>query len=408
MPKRILEKTALEVSRLREEGAHAVGGVIGLYLQIIGGSRVWVYRYTHQGSRRRMGLGSYPAVGLAAAREAARAALNLRNGGIDPLQARAEVRESARLAVARQMPFAQAADLFITEHEASWKNIKHGQQWRNTLEKYAFPICGQLNVADIDQSHVLKVLAPIWHTKTETASRVRGRIEQIMDWSTAHGHRSGSNPARWRGQLEHILADPKKIAPVQHHPAVPFADLPAVYQRICGVKGESARALQMLILTATRSSELRGMRWGELDLSTGIWQLPAARMKMDRTHRVPLPRQAVALLRLRKPGAPDDLVFASNRGGMLSDMALTAVMRRHHPEAVPHGFRSTFRDWAGECTQHHRDAIELCLAHSIDTKTEAAYRRGDMLEKRTVIMQEWADYAAPEQMIFTDRRRDGF
>ncbi|QMV74990.1 integrase arm-type DNA-binding domain-containing protein [Comamonas piscis] len=398
MPKRILEKTALEVSRLREEGAYAVGGVSGLYLQIVAGSRVWVYRYMHHGMRRRMGLGSYPAVTLAAARESARAAMGLRDSGTDPLHARAAEREAARLAAAQKMPFAQAAELFIREHESTWRNLKHAQQWRNTLDTYAFPVLGQVNVGDVEQQHVLRALAPIWKTKTETATRLRGRIEQILDWSTAHGHRTGPNPARWRGQLQHILADPNKVAPVQHHPAVAYADLPGFYQRLCSIKGESARALQLLILTAARSGEVRGMRWGEFDKATGIWLVPADRMKSKRPHRVPLPAQALALLEQQEAGDSDDYVFKSNRAGMLSDMALTALMRRHYPSAVPHGFRSTFRDWAGECTHHPRDAIELCLAHSIDTKTEAAYRRGDMLEKRTVIMQEWADYAAPAQL----------
>ncbi|MFG5777684.1 tyrosine-type recombinase/integrase [Comamonas sp. J-3] len=399
MPKRILEKTALEVSRLREEGVHAVGGVSGLYLQIIGGSRVWVYRYVHHGSRRRMGLGSYPAVSLAAAREAARAALGVRDSGADPLQARAAEREAARQAAAKQMPFATAAETFIKEHESTWRNVKHVQQWRNTLETYAFPILGQLNVGEIEQHHVLRVLAPIWKTKTETAVRLRGRIEQILDWSTAFGHRTGPNPARWRGQLQHILANPDKLAPVKHHPAVPYVELPAFYQRLPAIKGESARALQFLILTTSRSGEVRGMRWGEVDMQLGVWVVPAERMKSKRPHRVPLSTQAMALLQAQKPGQLDDYVFISNRGGMLSDMALTLLMRRHHTGAVPHGFRSTFRDWAGECTHHARDAIELCLAHAIDTKTEAAYRRGDMLDKRAMILQEWADYAAPAQLI---------
>lgn len=399
MPKRILEKTALEVSRLREEGAHAVGGVSGLYLQVIGGSRVWVYRYVHHGSRRRMGLGSYPAVSLAAARDAARAAMVLRDGGNDPLQARAAAREAARQEAAQQMRFDTAADLFIKEHETTWRNLKHVQQWRNTLETYAFPVLGAMNVGEIEQSHVLRVLAPIWKTKTETAVRVRGRIEQIMDWSTAHGHRSGPNPARWRGQLQHILANPDKVAPVQHHPAVPYGELPAFYQALAAVKGESSRALRFLILTASRSGEVRGMRWGELDSTTGVWSVPPDRMKSKKLHRVPLSTQALQLLQTQPRGDDDDYVFVSNRGGMLSDMAFTATMRRHYPSAVPHGFRSTFRDWAGETTRHARDAVELCLAHAVDTKTEAAYRRGDMLDKRAVIMQEWADYAAPAQLV---------
>lgn len=393
MPKRILEKTALEVSRLRQDGAYAVGGVSGLYLQVIGGSRVWVLRYVHMRQRRRMGLGSYPMVGLAEAREAARVALKQRSAGGDPIELRRAEREAARLAAAQRLEFDKAAAAFISEHESTWRSAKHAQQWRNTLATYVSPKFGQVPVSEIDQSHVLRALAPIWKTKTETATRVRGRIEQILDWATAHGHRSGPNPARWRGQLEHILADPGKVAPVKHHDAVPFARLPAVYQQIAAVQGQSARALRFLILTAARSGEVRGMVWSEVDLDAALWTVPAGRMKAGKEHRVPLSKQAVALLRAQPREEDVEYVFPSNRKGPLSDMALTAVMRRHKIGAVPHGFRSTFRDWAGETTSHPRDAVELCLAHAIDTKTEAAYRRADMLEKRTTIMQTWADYA---------------
>jgi integrase len=392
MPKRILEKTALEVSRLRTDGVYSVGGAPGLHLQIIGGSRVWVFRYRFMHQRRRMGLGSYPSVSLAAAREAARQAIGLRDAGIDPLKARADEREAARLAIAKRLEFDQAAESFIKEHESTWRSLKHVQQWRNTLATYASPHFGTVPVSDIDQAMVLRALSPIWKTKTETASRLRGHIEQVLDWATAHGHRSGTNPARWRGQLEHILADPDKVAPVKHHEAVPFAQLPAVYQQIASVQGQSALALRFLILTAARSGEVRGMLWSEVDLKAALWIIPAARMKAGKEHRVPLSRQAVALLKGQTRVEHVEHVFPSNRKGPLSDMALTAVMRRHKLGAVPHGFRSTFRDWAGEMTHHQRDAVELCLAHSIDTKTEAAYRRADMLEKRAVIMQEWANY----------------
>lgn len=395
MPKRILEKTALEVSRLRTEGSHAVGGVSGLYLRIEGGSRSWVFRYVHLGHRRRMGLGSYPLVSLAEAREAARDALKVRNAGTDPLIARQAAREAARRAHAQRLEFDKAAEAFIREHESTWRNLKHVQQWRNTLATYASPHFGTVPVSDIDQTMVLRALSPIWKTKTETASRLRGRIEQILDWATAHGHRSGPNPARWRGQLEHILADPDKVAPVKHHPAVPFARLPDVYQQIAAVHGQTARALCFLILTAARSGEVRGMVWDEVDLDAGLWVIPKERMKSKKEHRVPLPRQALVLLRAQPREDLVEYVFPSNRKGPLSDMAFTALMRRHDLGAVPHGFRSTFRDWAGEMTHHPRDAVELCLAHTIDTKTEAAYRRADMLEKRAVIMQEWANYAAP-------------
>lgn len=344
-----------------------------------------------------MGLGSFPAVGLAEAREAARAAVKLRNAGTDPIEARRDAQEAARRAAAHRMEFDKAAAAYIKEHEDTWRSAKHAQQWRNTLNTYASPVFGRVAVSEIDQAHVLRVLAPIWKTKTETATRVRSRIELVLDWATAHGHRAGPNPARWRGQLEHILADPGKVAPVRHHAAVPFVLLPSVYQQIAAIPGQSSRALLFLILTAARSGEVRGMVWDEVDMATGVWSIPAPRMKAGRPHRVPLSRQALELLRLqpRLPGV--EHVFPSNRKGPLSDMALTALMRRHELNAVPHGFRSTFRDWGGETTHHPRDALELCLAHAIDTDTEAAYRHGDMLEKRAPIMQEWADYAAPDQ-----------
>ncbi|WP_313073232.1 phage integrase central domain-containing protein [Melaminivora sp.] len=394
MPKRILEMTALEVSRLKAEGAYSVGGAVGLHLQVIGGSRVWVYRYVFMRQRRRMGLGSYPTVSLSAAREAARAARALRDSGIDPIKDRQDRREAARLAAAALIRFDDAADAYIREHESTWRNAKHAQQWRNTLSMYAHPKIGSVYVSDIDAQHVLRVISPIWKTKTETASRVRGRIEQILDWATAHGHRTGPNPARWRGQLEYILANPKKLAPVQHLAAVPLADLPTAYATIAAAYGQSSRALRFLILTAARSGEVRGMLWSEVDLEASLWTVPADRMKAKKDHRVPLSRQALALLRSLPREAHVEHVFPSTRKGPLSDMALTTLMRRHKLGAVPHGFRSTFRDWAGEMTHHPRDAVELCLAHTIDTKTEAAYRRGDMLDKRAVIMQEWADYAA--------------
>lgn len=395
MPKRILEKTALEISRLRTEGSYAVGGVSGLYLRIDGGSRSWVFRYVHLGHRRRMGLGSYPLVSLADAREAARDALRVRNSGTDPLIARQAAREAARRAHAQRLEFDKAAEAFIREHESTWRNVKHVQQWRNTLATYASPHFGTVPVSDIDQAMVLRALSPIWKKKTETASRLRGRIEQILDWATAHGHRCGPNPARWRGQLEHILTDPDKVAPVKHHPAVPFARLPTVYQQIAAVHGQTARALCFLILTAARSGEVRGMVWDEVDLDAGLWIVPADRMKAKKEHRVPLSRQALELLRTQPREPLVEHVFPSNRKGPLSDMAFTALMRRHDLRAVPHGFRSTFRDWAGEMTHHPRDAVELCLAHTIDTKTEAAYRRADMLAKRATIMQDWADYTTP-------------
>lgn len=261
------------------EGSHAVGGVSGLYLQIIGGSRVWMFRYLFMRHRRKMGLGSYPAVTLTAAREAARAALALRDSGIDPLVDRANKREAGRLALAQRLEFNEAAEAFIREHETTW---------RNTLATYVAPKFGTVPVPDIDQAMVLRALTPIWKTKTETATRLRGRIEQVLDWATAPGHRTGPNPARWRGQLEHILADPNKVAPVKHHAAVPFAQLPGLYLRLAAIDGQSARALRFLILTAARSGEVRGMVWDEVDIDAALWTVPADRMKAGKDHRAAL------------------------------------------------------------------------------------------------------------------------
>jgi len=280
--------TALEVSRLKTDGAHAVGGASGLYLQIIGGSRVWVYRYVFMRQRRRMGLGSYPSVGLSAARDAARVARALRDAGTDPIRARQDEREAARVATAMQIEFKDAAETFIREHESTWRNAKHAQQWRNTLAMYAYPKIGLVYVSDIDAQHVLRVISPIWKTKTEPASRVRGCIQQVLDWATAHGHRKDADPARWRGQLEYILANPKKIAPVRHLAAIPFTSMRTVYLTISAVQGQSARALRFLILTAARSGEVRGMLWSEVDRKACIWTIPASRMKAKRDHRVPL------------------------------------------------------------------------------------------------------------------------
>ena len=386
--------TVMEITRLREDGDYSVGGAAGLYLQIIGESRIWMCRYTFLNRRQRIGLGSFPTLSLSAARDAARAVGTLVQSGTDPKTARAEEREALRKASEKKMTFKMAGELFIKEHEPKWKNLKHIDQWRNTLRDYAYPFIGKIPVDEIEQSDVLKVITPIWTTKTETASRMRGRIEQVLDWATAHSYRTGSNPARWRGQLQYVLPDPNKIAPVVHHPAVPYIDLPDVYKQLGTIKGQAARALLFTILTAGRSSEVREMTWAEVDLDRAVWIIPPERMKSAREHRVVLSTHAVQFLKAitgRKDGP--DRVFPSPRGVTLSDNTLSKLMRDHKMDGVPHGFRSTFRDWAGELTYHPKDAIELCIAHVIDDETEAAYRRGDMIRKRVRIMQEWCDYA---------------
>lgn len=375
-----------------------MGGIPGLYLQVVGGSRSWILRYVVGDRRRRMGLGSFPAVTLAQAREKARAARAEIDQGADPIEQRDKAHLTAAATRARALTFRRASERFMDMREAEWRNTKHRQQWVNTLETYAWPTLGDVDVAAIDHHKVVAVLQPIWREKTSTASRLRGRIEQVLDWATANGHRKGENPARWRGHLDQLLPRPSKISKVSHHEAVAIADAPAVVALIAAAEGMGAEALLLQVLTAARSGEIRGAPWNEFDLEARIWAIPAERMKGGRPHRVPLSVQAVALLQRIPRFVGADLVFPSRRNTPLSDMTLTAVMRRMKLEAVPHGFRSTFRDWAAEFTHHPRDVVEMALAHAIGSKVEAAYRRGDMLAKRVALMQEWADFCLPRPL----------
>lgn len=393
MPKIAKELRALEVSRLSQPGNHAVGGVAGLYLYVTpGGARSWVLRATIGGKRRHMGLGPYPSVSLAQAREKARQAREEIASGVDPITERQKARSQLLAQQATAITFAEAAHAYIAAHEAGWKNPKHRAQWSSTLQTYAFPFIGDMLVGDVEQAHVLQVLEPIWTTKTETASRIRGRIESVLDWAAVRGHRSGDNPARWKGRLDKLLVAPSKIQKTRHHRALPIDDMPSFMQALRERNGISARALEFVIFTAARSGEVRGATWDEIDLDKAVWVIPGERMKAGAEHRVPLSRQAMELLQNlpRVEGCP--YVFPSTRSGMLSDMALSAVMRRMEVDAVPHGFRSTFRDWAGEKTNYPREIAEQALAHTIANKVEAAYRRGDALEKRRAMMADWADF----------------
>lgn len=392
MAKIAKELTAMAVSRLKDDGAYAVGGVPGLQLQILGASRVWVLRFVLHDKRRRMGLGSYPAVSLAEAREQARLARSQIRAGIDPIEQRSSARETVVAAAAKSLTFAQAAEKFIAAHEDGWSNAKHRLQWVSTLGTYANPVIGQLPVAAIEQRHILQILDPIWRTKTETASRLRGRIEQVLNWAKVQGLREGPNPARWRDHLDLLLPAPEKVSPVKHLAAVPLSEARQVWQSISDSGGMGALALQLQILTAGRSGEARGARWSELDLVNAVWVIPKERMKAKREHRIPLPRQAVELLQQQPRIDDSDLVFPSSRNTPLSDMTLTAVMRRLKRSEVPHGWRSTFRDWVGDCTEYPSELAEIALAHAVGSKVEQAYRRGDMLEKRRSMMQEWADF----------------
>lgn len=398
MPKRL--RPALSTVRQIEalpEGMHSEGTVPGLYLQATTGGRSWVLRAKVGDRRREIGLGGFPAVSLARAREKARELRDQINAGRDPVQERQSARSAMKAAQAAQRTFRQCALAYIAAHEAGWRNAKHAQQWRNTLDQHAYPVIGDLYVRDIDLPHVMDVLRPIWTTTNETASRLRGRIEAILDWATVHKYREGLNPARWKGHLDKLLPKPSKVAKVDHHKALPVGEVGAFMQRLRQTGGMGALALEFAILTAARSGEVRGATLAEIDRAAKVWTIPADRMKAGKEHRVPLSDaamdvidRAAALPRL----AGTDLLFPAPRGGQLSDMTLTAAMRRMEVDAVPHGFRSTFRDWVAERTSYPHDVAEMALAHAIGNKVEAAYRRGDLFEKRRRMMDDWAAFIA--------------
>lgn len=380
------------------DGWHADGG--NLYLFVRGSSRTWVFRFVApDGRRRNMGLGSQHSVTLAEARKQAailREQIKHPTSPADPLAARRESRLAQKLAARKHMTFKACADAYIEAHRAEWKNPKHAQQWENTLTKYAYPVFGDLPVAEVDEALVLKVLMPIWETKTETATRLRGRIEAVLDWATFSKFRQGDNPARWKGHLENPLAKPNKAAKVKHHAALPYQQIGAFMAELRTREGIGARALEFVILTAARSGEVRGATWDEIDMANRVWVIPAERMKMKREHRVPLSDAAIALLQGVDRIEGEVMVFPSSKPGRpMSDMTLSAVLRRmERGDMTVHGFRSTFRDWVAESTRYPGDMAEMALAHSISDKVEAAYRRGDMLKKRFQMMNDWARYCA--------------
>lgn len=345
-----------------------------------------------------MGLGSFPAVSLAEARERARTAREAIRGNTDPIEDARRARSVLRAQSAKAMTFKAAAAAYIAAHGAGWRNAKHAQQWSSTLETYAYPVIGDLSVEHVEASHVLKILEPIWTTKIETASRLRGRIETVLDWAAARGYRKGDNPARWRGHLEMLLAKPgqlRRVKPIKHHRAIPVSEIGTFIHKLRSVEGIGARALEFVTLTACRSGEARGAKWSEIDIEQHVWVIPADRMKAGAEHRVPLSDRAVDLLKALPRMAGTDLVFPAPRGGgVLSDMTLAQIMRRMEADGVPHGMRSTFRDWAAERTNYPREIAEAALAHTIQNKAERAYLRSDVFKKRARMMQDWANFIA--------------
>ena len=397
MPRVATALSALEVGRLTDApGLHFVGVVPGLMLQVgTTGAASWVLRATVGGKRRDIGLGSYPGVTLAGAYEAARDARKKIKDGIDPVAERQANRSKLIAAQIAQMPFTEAAGKYIEAHEAGWKSSKSAAQWTSSLTMYAYPIIGKIGVADIEMAHVLRVLEPIWTVKTETASRIRGRIESILDWATVRGYRKGENPARWKGHLEHLLAARADVQEVKHHAALPFPEIGSFMVELRKSQGMGARALEFAILTACRSGEARGATWSEIDLETGSWEIPVERMKAKRAHRVPLSAAALELLNALPRIAGTDLVFPSAKNTPLSDMTLTGVLKRMgRRDITAHGFRSSFRDWAGETTAYDRQSIEHALAHQLPDKAEASYARGSQYDKRRRLMEEWARFCS--------------
>lgn len=387
------DRTVSKLSKL--PGMHAVGLPPGLYLCVSGGARSWILRYSLHGKRRDFGLGSFTVLSLAEARDKASVARKLIAEGTDPIEAKKDRIAIAARAKTMRMTFDEAAYKYLDAHGDSWKNPKHRQQWKNTLDTYASPVIGKMNISAVDTALVLKILEPIWKTKNETASRLRGRIESVLDWAKVHGYREGENPARWKGHLDKLLPKPSRVQTVVHHAALPFSEISVFMEQLRQQGGIAALALEFTVLTACRSGEVRGATWDEIDLAAQTWTIPEARMKAGKEHRVPLTDAALAILQKVKDYSIGDRVFPGQKeGSPLSDMALTAVLRRMGQTVTAHGFRSSFRDWAGESTAYPREVIEHALAHQLADKAEAAYARGTLFDKRRRLMDDWARYCA--------------
>lgn len=385
--------SARTIARLCEPGHHSDGN--GLYLHVAQSTKKsWYFRFKIAGRAREMVLGSLDTLDLVRARAKACECRQLVLDGKDPLEERRASKAAAALEQARQITFNECAASYIAAHRTSWRNPKHVIQWENTIATYASPVIGHLEVASVDAALVVKVLGPIWKSKTNTAALLRGRIEAILDWAKGQTFRDGDNPARWSGHLENLLPNPRKVTPVQHSPALPWTEISTFLKALAAREGLAARATEFAILTACRTGEVRGATWDEIDIDRKLWTIPAERMKAGREHRVPLSSAAVALL--ASIARDSAFVFHGRDSATpLSDMSLTAVLRRMgRGDITVHGFRSTFRDWCAEYASNafSREVCEHALAHSLPDKVEAAYRRGDLLDKRTLLMQAWSDY----------------
>jgi integrase len=390
--------TAVKVEKIKKPGTYGDGGRLYLQVKQVNEAltKSWIFRFTPPsgGLRRDMGLGSFDTYGLAEARELARECRKLVAEGRDPIEERKAARLEKKLDEAKAMTFAACAERYIASHKAGWSNPKHAAQWPATLGTYVYPVFGPLPVQTVDVGLVMKAIEPIWVQKPETAGRVRGRIESILDWATARGYRQGENPARWKGHLENLLPKKSKVRRVEHHAALPYAELPAFMIDLRGQEGIAARALELAILTAGRTGEVIGARWDEVDFDARLWMVPSERMKAGREHRVPLSDAVLAILEDMRAIRHSEFVFPGGRiGRPLSNMGLLMTLRRMgRGDLTTHGFRSCFADWCAERTNFPAELREMALAHTVSDKVEAAYRRGDLYAKRRHLMDAWARF----------------
>jgi integrase len=395
MAQTIGKLSAVQVKAFKEPGYHSDGGC--LYFRVSKtGARGWIFRFAFGGRTRDMGLGGFPEISLASARDLAEKFRKIVQQGIDPIDQRRATRAEQQVVAAKSRTFDDCAREYIADHEGAWRSATHRTQWTNTLKSYASPVFGKLPVSAIDTGMVMRALKPLWSKRTETASRLRGRIESVLDWARVHGFRSGENPARWKGHLDQLLPGRSKVQPVKHYAALPYPELPAFLAMLRERREHAALALQFVIFTASRTGEVLGATWDEIDLANKTWAVPPERMKAGEIHRVPLSRSALAILHRMEAVRIGDFVFAGAKiGRPMSDMSLLLVLRRlGRDDVTVHGFRSTFRDWAAERTNFPRDVAEAALAHTESNKVEAAYKRTDFFEKRRRLMDAWADYCA--------------
>jgi integrase len=383
--------STLKISRVKEKGLIADGG--GLYLRTAdGGTKSWIFRYGESGKLRDMGLGPVHTISLAEARALATECRKLRLQGIDPIAQRHAQRATQRAAEAKAMTFVECAEHYMASHEGAWRNATHRSQWVTTLRAYVYPVIGAHAVAAIGTAAVMKVLEPIWMTRTETASRVRGRIESVLDWAKARGFREGENPAQWRGHLDHLLPARSKVQKTKHLAALPYSEIGAFMAKLRAEDSIPSRALEFVALTAARLGEVLGATWDEIDLANRVWTVPAERMKMGKEHRVPLSNAAAKVLGAMQAIRHGELVFPGANDRPITRLAVLRVVKRLAGDVTTHGLRSTFRDWAAEQTAFPSELAEMALAHSVGSAVEAAYRRTDLFEKRRKLMQAWAVY----------------